>query len=180
MHDLGIAHLDLKPLNIVLRDSVRDALLDRAAPASALDPVLVDFGLSGRRLRPGCATANYGAPEVWGFISKGETSDPRPADVYAFACLAYETLTGSDLFKAPSEMAMIAAHISHDGLPDPLASWQSDPTLALLSAWLQHGLRRNPGDRLTIDGLREQLRELRPALHEVSWPLSLAAPHRAA
>ena len=45
-------------------------------------PVLVDFGLAGRHLRPGCGTANYGAPEIWG---TGDRSRAIPADVYAFA-----------------------------------------------------------------------------------------------
>ncbi len=54
MHATGIGHLDLKPANVVLR---RD---DQA--------VLVDFGLAGKRVRPGCATGPYGSPEVWGAL----------------------------------------------------------------------------------------------------------------
>jgi len=50
MHEVGVGHLDLKPGNVVLREG--------------RDPVLVDFGLSGRHIRPGCATGPYGAPEV--------------------------------------------------------------------------------------------------------------------
>src|SRR5690606_34836532 len=45
MHAVGVGHLDLKPSNVILRDGIT--------------PVLVDFGLSGRHLRPGCGTLEY-------------------------------------------------------------------------------------------------------------------------
>src|SRR6185503_6581491 len=41
MHDVSIAHLDVKPANLVLREGAGAA-------------VLVDFGLAGRRIRTGC------------------------------------------------------------------------------------------------------------------------------
>jgi serine/threonine protein kinase len=56
MHAAGIAHLDLKPANVIVRD----------APGQRRAPVLVDFGLAGRRVRPGCGTLDYSAPEIWG------------------------------------------------------------------------------------------------------------------
>ena len=52
MHSVGVAHLDLKPTNVVMR--------------KGKEPVLVDFGLAGRHLRLGCGSGPYGAPEVWG------------------------------------------------------------------------------------------------------------------
>ena len=64
MHRHTIGHLDVKPSNVILREGKT--------------PTLVDFGLAGRHLRPGCATG-YGAPEVWGregFV--GEPSPSRP------------------------------------------------------------------------------------------------------
>ena len=63
-------------------------------------PVLVDFGLAGRHIRPGCATGPYGAPEIWGLTPEDWKPRPMPADVYAFACMAYEVLTGDTLFVA--------------------------------------------------------------------------------
>ncbi len=67
MHGAGVGHLDVKPSNIILRDS--------------RTPVLVDFGLSGRRLRPGCGTLEYCAPEVIGVPVGTENPSPRSADV---------------------------------------------------------------------------------------------------
>ena len=107
MHDVGVGHLDRKPGNVVLREG--------------RDPVLVDFGLSGRHIRPGCATGPYGAPEVWGAEVDGAKPTAQAADVYAFGCLAFETLTGWTLFDADSEIQQVAMHLSHDGLPGPVA-----------------------------------------------------------
>ena len=65
MHGVGVAHLDLKPTNVVMR--------------KGKEPVLVDFGLAGRHLRLGCGSGPYGAPEVWGLITGDDPSlaDPR-------------------------------------------------------------------------------------------------------
>jgi hypothetical protein len=75
MHQVGVGHLDVKPSNIIVCNA--DAVTGVGQPPK---PVLVDFGLAGRHLRPGCGTANYGAPEIWG---AGDTSQAIPADVYS-------------------------------------------------------------------------------------------------
>ena len=49
-----------------------------------------------RHVRPSCGTGSYGAPEVWSPPAEG-TLDPRPVDVYAFGCVAFEALTGQVL-----------------------------------------------------------------------------------
>jgi hypothetical protein len=73
MHQVGVGHLDLKPSNIIVCNA--DSITGVGQPPK---PVLVDFGLAGRHLRPGCGTANYGAPEIWG---AGDASRATPADV---------------------------------------------------------------------------------------------------
>src|SRR5690606_7066609 len=108
MHGAGVGHLDLKPSNVILRD--HDPLTGHAGT-----PVLVDFGLAGRALRPGCGTSSYGAPEIWGLLPKGHKPTPMAADVYAFGCLAFEVLTGRELVWASNEVGIITAHLSHDG-----------------------------------------------------------------
>ena len=161
MHSVGVGHLDVKPSNVVLR---RD---DEA--------VLVDFGLAGRKLRPGCASGPYGAPEVWGVLSEGAQATPMPADVYAFGCLAFETLTGRVLFHADNETAQIAHHISHDGLPPLLRSLGGDRKLASLVEVLFATLRRDPRNRPPVPRLRQELRRLGPALSRLAWPLGSAS-----
>jgi hypothetical protein len=156
MHGVGVGHLDLKPSNVVLR---RD---DEA--------VLVDFGLAGRKVRPGCASGPYGAPEVW-VVPEGPPSTPMPVDVYAFGCLAFETLTGRVLFDADNETAQIAAHITHDGLPPMLRGLGENRKLSSFVELLFATLRRDPRNRPTVSRLREDLRRLTPDLARLRWPL---------
>lgn len=156
MHSVGIGHLDLKPANVILRNGTT--------------PVLVDFGLSGRKLRPGCGTGCYASPEVWG-AGQLEQATPQSADVYAFGCFAYEVLTGKTLFEAPSEMAMVSAHVSHDGDPPKLKSLALDSKLSALAEILSTCLRRAPDNRPDVETLRARLRGVRTDLESLAWPL---------
>ena len=157
MHAVGVGHLDLKPSNVVMRRSE--------------EAVLVDFGLAGRNIRPGCATGPYGAPEVWGTLDGQTGVTPAKADVYAFGCVAFETLTGRVLFEADTEIAQIALHVGHDGFPPPLRALAKRPKLAGLAELLFSTLRRNPADRPTATVVRQELlRQLR-AIGTTHWPI---------
>jgi hypothetical protein len=160
MHKTGIAHLDLKPSNVILRNFWSGGLV----------PVLVDFGLAGRRLRPGCGTANYAAPEIWGADVEAD-GDPRPADVYAFGCLAYELLTGDVLFGADTDFAIVSAHISHDGAPAQVQAMHTDLALRALADLLMSCLRQKPSARVTIHEVIRQLPFLAREIESRAWPL---------
>jgi hypothetical protein len=157
MHGVDVGHLDLKPSNVVLRQGH--------------DAVLVDFGLSGRRIRPGCATGPYGAPEVWGADVAGGPPTPARADVYAFGCVAFEALTGDVLFQADNELQQISLHLTHDGFPEKLKKLSSKPALQPLAEVLFSTLRRDPQKRPSVAQLRNELRRLGGALGETRWPL---------
>jgi hypothetical protein len=158
MHSVGVGHLDLKPSNVVQR--------------MGEDAVLVDFGLAGRHIRPGCATGPYGAPEVWGVVPENVEPSPKTADVYAFGCLAYEALTGRVLFEADSEVAQISMHLAHDGLPPALKKMGAQDELTALSELLFSTLRRDPRNRPTIASVRNDLRRLAPKLTQLPWPVA--------
>jgi serine/threonine protein kinase len=91
LHRRGLAHLDLKPANIVLRDG---------------RPTLADFG-STRRIgtsqRPGhpTGTVGYAAPELEGGRSISSTMD-----CYAVGVILYEAVTG-DTPGQSSEMVSV-------------------------------------------------------------------------
>jgi hypothetical protein len=157
MHAAGIAHLDVKPSNAIVRDTDDQ-------------PVLVDFGLAGRKLRPGCATLCYGAPEIW----DGETASKSPAalaDVYSFGCFAYELLTGQTLFDGSSELAVISAHLSHDGLPPALKQMIQKRELQPLATALFRCLRQDPKERAPVPTLRRELQQLAEQIRDLSWPI---------
>jgi len=155
MHQAGVGHLDIKPSNVVLRDDGT--------------PVLVDFGLAGRTVRPFHATGEYGAPEVWNEELPVKAT-PARADVYSFACMAFELLTRRELFGANTVPALIAQHIAHDGRPDGIQELASRGSSALVAV-LAGCLRQDPSERYTVDELRPMLRDVGKALGPHQWPL---------
>ena len=167
MHAQGLGHLDIKPANIIMRPPQADLV-----PESPLgSPVLVDFGLAGRKIRPGCASPHYGAPEVWDPGMFG-SHEPTAADVYGFCCLAYELFVGRPLFAADTLPALIGCHFEHDGNPAGLVALQANDALAPLAQILGAGLAPNPRGRATIVEIRDALRELQPTFRGAAWPLA--------
>ncbi len=160
MHFAGLGHLDLKPSNVVLRKGEQG--------------VLVDFGLAGRKIRPGCGTGPYGAPEVWGVVPDGSAPQPMAADIYSFGCVAYEMLTGQMLFQAPNEVAQIAMHVAHDGKPEPLKKLLSHNEIGPIAEILVSTLRRDPRDRPSAEKVRRDLRSVASMVEGAAWPVAVA------
>lgn len=159
MHAAGIAHLDVKPSNAIIRDQSGDT-------------VLVDFGLAGRNVRPGCATLIYGAPEIWETAPGAQAPGPATAaDVYAFGCFAYEVMTGRTLFDGTSDTTIISAHITHDGLPPAVNQMAQHPQLQPFAMFLYQCLRYSPHNRASISQLRQEFQRLRGAFSNHPWPL---------
>ena len=128
-------------------------------------------GTSGRAARP----APTARPRSGARSTGARTSTPAKADVYAFGCVAFETLTGRVLFDADSEMAQIAMHVAHDGFPPPLqgalqAPGALAPIAELLFSTLRHKTRRS---RPTAAVVRKELARVAPSLARGPWPLGL-------
>ena len=126
--------------------------------------MLVDFGLAGRHIRPGCATGPYGAPEVWGALDGPvETLTPKAADVYAFGCVAFELLTGADALRGGHGDGPDRAARRPRRLPAPAPRAGQAPPVAPLAEVLFSTLRRDPQNRPSVGARAQRAPERRTA-----------------
>jgi eukaryotic-like serine/threonine-protein kinase len=166
MHGVGVGHLDVKPSNVILRD--------------AEVPVLVDFGLSGRHLRPGCGTVEYSAPEVLGIVPSDYAVSPLPTDLYALGCTAFEALTAELLFDGDDEATILGQHTAHDGWPARLTPFAHAPGTLEVAKLIAACLRRDPRHRPSASQARRAFAKVLPRMAEAAWPLVPIRAQRAA
>ncbi|HEY5924698.1 MAG TPA: protein kinase [Kofleriaceae bacterium] len=155
MHEVRIAHLDVKPPNLVLRDGSGEA-------------VLVDFGLAGRHIRAGCGSAFYGAAEVW--TDDPSQLEPFPTDVYAAACVAFEVLTHVVLMDGDNLKDVMGQHFAKQPGADGLARLERARN-ASLAELLRAAVSRDPKKRPTATRLRAGFAAIKPELAAQHWPL---------
>ncbi|MDX6364028.1 serine/threonine-protein kinase [Streptomyces sp. NPDC058274] len=138
-HNHGLVHRDVKPGNILVA-----AGTDSDHPEHVY---LTDFGLTKKSLSltgftsvgQFVGTLDYVAPEQ---IS-GRPVDGR-CDVYSFACVVHEILTGKPPFQRDDDMALLWAH-QYDQ-PPPLTDKRPDLTAAA-DGVLAKALAKSPDDR---------------------------------
>lgn len=114
-HAKGIIHRDFKPENILLSDGV--AMIADFGVAKALDDASEASVHSGRRVTTVSMTLGtpaYMSPEQ---VNSARVVDHK-ADLYAFACVAYEMITGAPPFVRSSLRATMAAQLAE--APRPL------------------------------------------------------------
>jgi Tol biopolymer transport system component len=143
-HDQGIIHRDLKPANVKVRPDGTVKVLDFGL-AKALEPEGGDAHqsnsptLSARATQAGVilGTAAYMSPEQ----ARGQEVDRR-ADIWAFGCCLYETLTGKSPFLGASVSDTIAAVLKNDPDWDALPEGVPYAVRSLLRKCLQKDVRR--------------------------------------
>jgi len=137
-HQAGVVHRDLKPANIKITPAGVVKVLDfgiAKAVSSDSGRTEVHVTLTDPLALGALGTAAYMSPEQ----ARGETVDHR-TDVWAFACVLYEMLTGRRAFEGQSTTEVIARVLERDpdfarlpaGSPEPLRrllrrAFQKDP-----------------------------------------------------
>ena len=145
-HDHGVIHRDLKPSNIKVSTDGSVKVLDFGlAKALQDEPITADPRdsptLSMAATMPGVilGTAAYMSPEQ----AKGRPVDRR-ADIWAFACVLYEMLTGKQLYTDDTVAETLASIIKENPPLDRLPSG-TPPTIRNL---LGRCLEKDPRQRL--------------------------------
>lgn len=154
-HDQGVIHRDLKPSNVILEPTTTS---DRGRTWRA---ILMDFGIA--RFMSGntmltvtgdvLGTADYISPEQ----AHGIAELDRRADLYSFAVMTYQILTGHKPFERNNTWAMIRSHLEEPP-PDPRLHVEMPEVAA---GALLKALSKRPEERFASVG--EFVAELRRA-----------------
>ncbi|MEV6984657.1 protein kinase [Sphaerisporangium sp. NPDC051017] len=150
-HQQGLVHRDVKPANILVTEE------SGRGPEHVY---LTDFGLTKSTYSEAgltsqghfMGTPRYVAPEQ----IRGQAVDGR-SDLYAFACVVYEALSGQPPFQRDTELALLYAHVSHD--PPPLTPYRPDLPHAVNQV-MTRALAKSPDERFdTCRGFVAALRD---------------------
>jgi class 3 adenylate cyclase/ABC-type oligopeptide transport system substrate-binding subunit/streptogramin lyase/predicted Ser/Thr protein kinase len=137
-HAQGLVHRDVKPGNILVEEGDRAFLADfgLAKHAATVNSLSREGAFSG--------TIDYIAPEQ---IEGGEV-DGR-ADVYALACVLFESLTGRPPFERDTDVAVVFAHLKD---PPPSLGALRPELPTELDLVLARGMAKDPDDRYRTAG----------------------------
>lgn len=130
-HAAGIIHRDVKPSNIIVSERNFVYLIDFGIARTAGEDGLTSTGMA-------IGTFAYMAPERF---TTGDVD--KRADVYALACVLYESLTGTQPFDGDSLEQQIASHLTAD-TPKP----SHHGTSVIWDSVIAQGMAKNPNERI--------------------------------
>ncbi|KAJ7783392.1 kinase-like domain-containing protein [Mycena olivaceomarginata] len=152
LHRNNVVHGDLKTVNILVTPSGRACIADFGL-ASIVDELSLKMTFSSRSGRAG--TVRYQAPE----LLMNECSTHFGSDVYAFACVCYEILTGKvPFYEIPNEMA-VAIKVTNGARPSkPQVIFPEYLWPLVDDCWRQKADER-PTTAVTLQRLRQPIEE---------------------
>ncbi len=172
-HRAGVIHRDVKPGNVLLRDSRFER------PHAYLS----DFGIASTGTEQ--LTAAGEVPGTWDYLaperSAGVAASPA-SDIYAVGCLLWETLRGSPPYPGTPVQTLLGH--SQGPLPQLVGT---DPDTQRLDQVLRRALAKDPAERHpTADALARELREIaeqvgtqvprrRPSGRRRKWAVAVVA-----
>nr|PNR31943.1 hypothetical protein PHYPA_026066 [Physcomitrium patens] len=170
LHDQNVIHGDLKATDIIL-----DAT-ERKDNFSCVRVKLADYGLSKLRqsMRPSSATYSnpmaWRPPEVYDYKSDSIEMYTKYTDVYSFALVMYEILTGLKPYEALSP---------RDVLPSLLSGWRPVTNTeshcpVYLSTFMQQCWATNPKDRPLFPDICNMLSYCKGVILRHSFPSTLS------
>jgi serine/threonine-protein kinase len=137
-HAEGLIHRDVKPQNIIITPADFAYLVDFGIAETRGDTRLTVAGTQ-------IGTFNYMAPERF----TGQVVATSAVDVYALACVLYESLTGNTPFATDSLENLAAAHIAS---PPPRPSVDNPRVPTAFDDVVARGMAKDPDDRYGTTG----------------------------
>lgn len=136
-HAAGVTHRDVKPQNILITGDDFAYLVDFGIASAKTDEKITQLGTA-------VGTLKYMAPERF---SSGSSCDSSRADVYALACVLYESLTGTPPYGADSTGALVGSHLTAP-IPKPSGHGVSPAFDAVIAG----GMAKDPAERYPTAG----------------------------
>jgi serine/threonine-protein kinase len=174
LHTQRIIHLDIKPENILLRFPLR--------PNGAIEPVLIDFGVSCRGiydLRAKGGTLATMSPEyirnAKGNLPRGDKLDLRMTDAYALGVVMYRLWTGQYPFKGRTEGELTSEILTKKPAPPRTLNPNLPGNVDLL---MEQWLEKDPLARPTLDEIWRDLNRLSSGMKRLPPNFKLAAQNK--
>jgi len=152
IHSMGIAHMDIKPENVLMRSPL--------APKSMIEPVLIDFGVAAqtRQVTATGGTLITMAPEyilkVRGQLKGNGMVDLEKADIYSLGVVVYRMWTGKFPFDSRNEHSLTSAILNDQPrLPRTIKPDLPPQADKLMTDWLA----KDPVLRPSLDEIRVRL-----------------------
>lgn len=159
LHRRGFVHRDVSPDNLMLTRSQEGGLLVKVIDLGIAKSLKSQADLTRRGQFVG--KFRYAAPEI--LADRQPKPDPR-SDLYSFAIVLYQLLTGAAPIEGESEAEIVSGHLFKDPRPFEV----TDPAGRVpqtLRAIVMKGLEKNPDARF------QSASEFAAALAEVASPI---------